>query len=91
MSATASYREAIAGTGPLPHPRLAIYRNNIAAALIGALKVRYSAFAALAGEAEFASLALSYGAARRPASPVLIAYGGDFPGYIADRLTPARA
>ena len=30
-----------------------ISRNNIAAALIGALKVRYSAFAALAGEAEF--------------------------------------
>lgn len=91
MSATASYREAITGTGPLPHPRFAIYRNNIAAALIGALKVRFPAFAALAGEAEFDRLAIAFGATRRPTSPVLIAYGGDFPDFVADRLTPARA
>lgn len=86
MTGALSYDEAIAGTGPLPHPRLAIYRNNIAAALLGALKLRYPAFAALAGEEMFTALALGHGARHRPTSPVLIHYGADFADFVAARL-----
>jgi hypothetical protein len=68
---------------PLPQSRLFVYRNNVRAALAGALAVRFPAVAALLGTAAFRSLALSYCARKRPTSPVLIHYGGEFPAHVA--------
>lgn len=72
---------------PLPHPRMAIYRNNIASALIHALRVRYPATETIAGHAAFAALAGSYALANLPTDPVLIHYGGSFPEFIATSET----
>jgi len=70
-------------TRPLPHPRFAVYRNNVAAALITALKVRYPVTVQLVGEAFFAAMAKEFADRHRPASPVLIGYGEDFPDFVA--------
>lgn len=65
------------------HPRLGIYRNNVAAALINALKVRFPVIARRLGEAGFAAVAGSYADGNRPCSPVLIDYGQSFPDHVA--------
>jgi hypothetical protein len=72
---------------PPPHPRMAVYRNNIASALINALRVRYPAVANIAGKKAFAELAGSYALANLPSDPVLIHYGGSFPEFIAGSET----
>jgi hypothetical protein len=65
------------------HPRLGIYRNNVAAALINALKVRFPVTARQLGEAGFAAVAGVYANSNRPGSPVLIDYGQSFPDHVA--------
>jgi hypothetical protein len=68
---------------PLPHPRFAVYRNNVRAALTNALRVRYPQTARALGEATFKSVAGEFARRHRPASAVLIAYGGEFPEFVA--------
>lgn len=70
-------------TQALPHPRFSVYRNNVVAALITALEVRYPVTAQLVGGEFFAAMACEFADRHRPASPVLIGYGGDFPDFIA--------
>lgn len=64
-------------------PRFRIYRNNVTAALINALRVRYPVTERLLGRESFAACAGSYAETQRPASPVLIDYGASFPDHLA--------
>jgi hypothetical protein len=77
--------------GGLKHgQRLSIYRNNIAAALTNALAVRYPAVQRMAGEEYFAVLARGFAGTHPPQSPVLIAYGAEFPAYLSLDTTGCR-
>jgi hypothetical protein len=69
---------------PLPHPRLRIYRNNVSAALVNALKVRFPVTEQLVGAEFFFAMARAFADANRPRSAVLIGYGDDFPDFIRD-------
>jgi hypothetical protein len=63
--------------------RFSVYRNNIAVGLIGALEARYPASRRIAGDDAFRAIARAFVRARKPRSPVIIAYGGDFPEFVA--------
>jgi hypothetical protein len=72
-------------------PRFRIYRNNVTSALINALRVRYPVTERLLGREAFAACAGSYAETHRPASPVLIDYGVNFPDHLATVFHAARA
>ena len=63
--------------------RFAVYRNNVAVALIGALEARYPATRRLTGDDFFRGMAGAYVAAEKPRSPALIHYGASFPDFVA--------
>ena len=62
--------------------RFAVYRNNVAAGLIGALEARYPAVRRTVGPDAFRAMARAFIAAHKPRSPVLIAYGEAFPDFV---------
>jgi hypothetical protein len=66
--------------------RFAVYRNNVAVGLIGALEARYPVSRRIAGEDLFRTMARAFAHARKPRSPVMIAYGGEFPEFVAEYL-----
>ena len=70
-------------TGTPDARRFAVYRNNVAVGLIGAIEARYPVSRRLAGEDLFRAMARAYVHARKPRSPVMIAYGDDFPEFLA--------
>jgi hypothetical protein len=77
------FRDAIANAwGGVSHPHLGVYRNNMTAALINALRVRYPVVAKLLGEDEFAAITLDFISVHQPLSPILIAYGDNYPDFI---------
>jgi hypothetical protein len=63
--------------------RFAVYRNNVAVGLIGALEARYPVSRRIAGDDLFRAMARAFAHARKPRSPVMIAYGGEFPEFLA--------
>jgi hypothetical protein len=63
--------------------RFSVYRNNVAVGLIGALEARYPVARRIAGDDAFRALARAYIRAKKPRSPVMIAYGEDFPEFVA--------
>jgi hypothetical protein len=63
--------------------RFAVYRNNVAVGLIGTLEARYPVTRRILGPDAFRVLARAFAYARMPRSPVMIAYGGDFPEFLA--------
>jgi hypothetical protein len=63
--------------------RFSVYRNNVAVGLIGALEARYPASRQIAGEDLFRAIARAFVRVSRPNSPVMIAYGEDFPEFVA--------
>jgi hypothetical protein len=69
--------------------RFAVYRNNVAVGLIGALEARYPVSRRVAGEELFRAMARAFVRAHRPRSPVMIAYGGEFPEFVAAYLADA--
>jgi hypothetical protein len=71
--------------------RFSVYRNNVAIGLIGALEARYSASRRIAGEDLFRAIARAFVHARKPRSPVMIAYGEDFPEFVAAFLASGAA
>ncbi len=73
--------------------RFSVYRNNVAVGLIGALEARYPASRRFAGDDAFRAVARAFVRASKPRSPVMIAYGEDFPEFIAAYvgLTPCLA
>ena len=71
--------------------RFAVYRNNVAVGLIGALEARYPVSRRIAGDELFRAMARAFVRAHKPRSPVMIAYGGEFPEFVADYLAAAEA
>jgi hypothetical protein len=69
--------------GRLVERRFAVYRNNVAVALIGSLEARYPIVRRLAGDDFFRAMAGAYVAAEKPRSPALIHYGNGFPDFVA--------
>jgi hypothetical protein len=71
--------------------RFAVYRNNVAVGLIGALEARFPVSRQIAGDDLFRAMARAFARAHKPRSPVMIAYGEEFPEFAADFLTAAEA
>jgi hypothetical protein len=71
--------------------RFAVYRNNVAVGLIGALEARYPVSRRIAGDDLFRAMARAFVCAHKPRTPVMIAYGGEFPEFVADYLAKAGA
>jgi hypothetical protein len=69
--------------------RFAVYRNNVAVALIGAIEARYPVTRRLVGDAFFRAMARAFVAGNKPRSPVILHYGADFPDFVA-AFEPAR-
>jgi hypothetical protein len=70
--------------------RFAVYRNNVAVALIGALEARYPVVRRLVGDEFFRAMAGAFVAAEKPRSPALMLYGDGFPAFVAG-FPPASA
>jgi len=74
-----------------PSPRrFAVYRNNVAVALIEALQANFPATSRIVGEEFFRAMARNYATSEPPASPILLNYGEGFPDFIA-RFEPAAS
>jgi Putative DNA-binding domain len=71
--------------------RFAVYRNNVAVGLIGALEARYPVSRRIAGDDLFRGVARAFMRAHKPRSPIMIAYGEDFPEFAAAYLAAAEA
>jgi hypothetical protein len=69
--------------------RFAVYRNNVAVSLIAAMEARFPVTRRLVGDEFFRAMARAFVAANKPRSAVLILYGAEFPGFVAD-FPPAR-
>lgn len=63
--------------------RFSVYRNNVVVGLVEALADTYPAVRALVGDDFFRAASRDFVRACPPRSPVLIDYGGAFPGWIA--------
>src|SRR5271163_2699962 len=59
--------------------RFSVYRNNVAVGLIGALEARYPVSRRIVGDDFFRAIARIYVTVHRPRSPLMVAYGDDFP------------
>ncbi|MGI9420971.1 MAG: HvfC/BufC N-terminal domain-containing protein [Geminicoccaceae bacterium] len=70
--------------------RFDVYRNNVAAGMIDALRATYPAIEALVGEAFFAASARVYLERHPPRSPLLFRYGEHF-GDFLDGFPPASS
>lgn len=73
-----------------PARRYAVYRNNHVAGLVDALAESYPVVRRLVGDDFFRAMAAEYVRRRPPRSPVLLAYGEDFAGFI-EGFAPAGA
>jgi hypothetical protein len=71
--------------------RFSVYRNNVAVGLIGALEARYPASRRIAGDDLFRATARAFVHAHKPRSPIMIAYGDDFPEFVAAFLASGAA
>ncbi|WP_168880109.1 DUF2063 domain-containing protein [Rhizobium sp. P28RR-XV] len=78
-----------AWSGPEPARRFGVYRNNVAIGLISALASRFPAAERIVGEEFFAAMAQEFVRLHPPRSPLLLAYGDDFPDFAED-FEPAR-
>jgi hypothetical protein len=66
-----------------------VYRNNVTAGLVSALRTRYPVVEQLVGAEFFRAMAHDYVAEEPPRSPILLYYGDTFPDFIA-RFAAAR-
>lgn len=76
--------------GKLATRRYAVYRNNVVMGLGSALEEIFPAVRRIVGDAFFAGMARLYLRRHPPSSPLLFAYGADFPAFVED-FEPARA
>jgi hypothetical protein len=65
-----------------PERRFAVYRNNAASALIGALASRFPITEKIVGEIFFAGLAQAFIAEHPPTSALLLGYGDDLAEFV---------
>ncbi|MEJ1158858.1 DNA-binding domain-containing protein [Prosthecomicrobium sp. N25] len=68
--------------------RFAVYRNNVVGGLVNALAARYPVAARILGDRFFRAMACLYVRAFPPHTPMLFAYGADFPAFV-DGFPPA--
>lgn len=81
----------VVGPGGEPDARrFAVYRNNVMVSLTEALAARFPVCERLVGGEFFRAMARVFVAASKPQSPLLMAYGDDFPDFIGD-FAPAEA
>jgi hypothetical protein len=64
--------------------RVAVYRNNVAASVTGALHEGFPAVASLVGKENMDGLAGIYLRQHPPASPLMMHFGAEFPAFLAD-------
>ena len=67
-----------------PQKRFAVYRNNVMAGLVAALRTQFPATERIVGEEFFTAMVCVYIATAPPRSPILVVYGYGFPDFIAD-------
>jgi hypothetical protein len=70
-------------TAPQPNKRFAVYRNNVVASLINALRTRFPATERIVGQEFFAAMAHAFVTAHPPRSKILHTYGDGFGDFIA--------
>ncbi|MBZ9790251.1 DNA-binding domain-containing protein [Rhizobium sp. 3T7] len=63
--------------------RFAVYSNNVFVGLSKALAQHFPVTERLVGSEFFVAMARAYAQDHKPASPLIIEYGGDFPDFIA--------
>src|SRR5712671_1210899 len=73
----------------IPTRRFGVYRNNVVAGLVKALRSRFPVVEKIVGEEFFAAMARVYVVERPPRSPLLATYGDEFAAFIA-AFEPAR-
>ncbi|MBK1865647.1 DNA-binding domain-containing protein [Aestuariivirga sp. YIM B02566] len=76
-------------TGSAPVKRYGVYRNNVATGLARALAARFPVTEKIVGEEFFTAMARDFVLAHPPTSPVLLHYGADFAGFVADFVPAA--
>ena len=69
--------------GEVDAARFAVYRNNVFVGLSKALAQRFPVTERLVGTEFFMAMARAYAQDHKPASPLIIEYGDDFPDFIA--------
>lgn len=62
--------------------RFNVYRNNVVVGLTNTLRDAFPAVARIVGEAFFTAMARIYATTHLPSSPVMLAYGESFPGFV---------
>lgn len=72
-----------------PERRYGVYRNNVTASLTTALASRFPAAERIVGSEFFRAMAQAFIRFHPPRSPLLLAYGDDFPDFVAV-FEPAR-
>jgi hypothetical protein len=70
------------GGGPVER-RYGVYRNNVVVGLMEALASAFPSTYAVLGEENFARIARNFVALHPPRSPMMQAYGADFPEFLA--------
>jgi hypothetical protein len=84
-----AFTSALAGDGAAlaewtaADDRFAVYRNTTAKGLVDALAAQFPTVAHVLGGERMAAAALAHARAHPPASPSLMAYGADFPDWLA--------
>jgi hypothetical protein len=70
-------------TARTPQKRFAVYRNNVVVGLVAAMKKSFPAINEIVGEEFFVAMARIFVVENPPRSPVLLAYGENFPDFIS--------
>jgi hypothetical protein len=81
--------DVIAHNAASPARRFGVYRNNVVSSLVKALEHRFPVVEKIVGEEFFAAIAWVFVTEHPPRSPLLAAYGDDFPAFVAT-FEPAR-
>lgn len=68
---------------PAGAQRFAVYRNNVVAGLINALRARFPTIEKIVGEEFFAAMARIFVLQHPPRSPLIMQYGDDFGDFVA--------
>lgn len=79
-----------AASGASTDRRFAVYRNNVIASLVNAMRDKYPVVCALCGDAFFDAAAAVFVRRHPPRSPVLAEYGEDFPAFL-ETFEPSRS
>ncbi len=68
---------------PVPK-RFSVYRNNVASSLTRVLEAGFPVIRRLVGDEFFGALAVAFLRAHPPRTPLMMDYGADFAGFLAD-------